>query len=124
VRVIPSPVHTENSVHISCGMLIVDLVELATVTTIVLDLGDREPLRRTVDECFHAQGVRGAKEFGFGSTRVWLVRSMRSGIFAQEGKRRGNRLAPAKRRVTDIGGVIRRPEESLPRAPVPVVPLP
>ena len=76
---------TENSVHISCGTLIVDLVELATVTTIVLDLGDREPLRRTVDECFHAQGVRGAKEFRFGSTRVWLVRSMRSGIFAQEG---------------------------------------
>ena len=40
---------TENSVHISCGTLIVDLVELATVTTIVLDLGDRELLRRTVD---------------------------------------------------------------------------
>src|ERR1700741_190664 len=82
------PVLTETSVHISCGTLIVDLVKLATVTTIVLDLGDREPLRRTVDECFHAQGVRGAQEFGFGSTRVWLVRSMRSGIFAQEGKRR------------------------------------
>jgi hypothetical protein len=36
----------------------------------------------------------------------------------------GNRLAPAKRRVADIGGVIPRPVESLPRAPVPVVPLP
>jgi hypothetical protein len=67
-------VHTENSVHISCGTLIVDLVELATVATIVLDLGDREPLRRTVDECLYGQGVRGAQEFGFGSTEFgWLA---------------------------------------------------
>jgi hypothetical protein len=42
----------------------------------------------------------------------------------QEGKRRCNRLAPAKRRLADIGGVIPRPEESLPPAPVPAVPLP
>ena len=40
------------------------------------------------------------------------------------GKCRGNRLAPAKRRVARIGGVAPRPEESLPRSPVPVVPLP
>jgi hypothetical protein len=39
----------------------------------------------------------------------------------QEGKHRCNWLAPAKRRVADIGGVIRR---SLPRATVPAVPLP
>src|SRR5882757_8541554 len=45
-------------------------------------------------------------------------------MFAQEDNRRGNRLAPAKRHVADIGGVIPRPEESLPRTPVPAVPLP
>ena len=33
-------------------------------------------------------------------------------------------LAPAKLRVADIDGVIPRPVESLPRAPVPVVPPP
>jgi hypothetical protein len=42
----------------------------------------------------------------------------------QEGKHRCNWLAPAKRRVADIGGVIPRPAQSLPRAPVPAVPLP
>src|SRR5271169_732850 len=53
-----------------------------------------------------------------------IGRSRRSGISAQEGKRRCNRLVPAKRRVAGIGGVIPRPVESLPRAPVPAVPLP
>jgi hypothetical protein len=33
-------------------------------------------------------------------------------------------LAPAKRPIAGIGGAIPRPEEALPRAPVPVVPLP
>ncbi len=33
-----------------------------------------------------------------------------------------NRLVPAKRRVSGIGGVIPRPEESLPRALAPAVP--
>src|SRR6267154_2604330 len=33
-----------------------------------------------------------------------------------------NRLAPGKRRVAGIGGVIPRPEESTPRAPAPAVP--
>jgi len=47
-----------------------------------------------------------------------------TGISAQEGKHRGNRFAPVKQRVADIGGVIPRPEESLPRTPVPAVPLP
>jgi hypothetical protein len=42
----------------------------------------------------------------------------------QEGKRRCNWLAPARRRVAGIGGVIPRLEELLPRAPVPAVPLP
>jgi hypothetical protein len=42
----------------------------------------------------------------------------------QEGKHRCNWLAPAKRRVADIGGVIPRPAQSLPRAPVPSVRLP
>ena len=64
------------------------------------------------------------KESGFDQQKVCSARSRRSGISTQGGKRRGNRLAPAKRRVADIGGVIPRPVESLPRAPVPVVPLP
>jgi hypothetical protein len=42
----------------------------------------------------------------------------------QEGKRRCNRLVPAKQRSAGIDGVIPRPVESLPRAPVPAVPLP
>jgi hypothetical protein len=79
----------ENSVRISnqhpCGTLIADLVDkLATVPTIALDLEDREPLRRTVYEYFRVQGVRVAKESGFGSTRVWLARSRKSGISAPE----------------------------------------
>jgi len=72
-----------------------------------------------------SKGVRVAKESGFDQQKVCSARSRRSGISTQEGKRRGNRLAPTKRRVADIGGVIPRPVESLPRAaPVPVVPLP
>jgi hypothetical protein len=39
----------------------------------------------------------------------------------QEGKHRCNWFAPAKRRVADIGGVIPRPAQALPRAPVPAV---
>jgi hypothetical protein len=35
-----------------------------------------------------------------------------------------NPVAPAKRRVSGIGGVIPRPEELLPRAPAPAVPPP
>jgi hypothetical protein len=46
------------------------------------------------------------------------------GLPLQEGKHRCNWLAPAERRVADIGGVIPRPARSLPRAPVPAVPLP
>jgi hypothetical protein len=62
---------TENSLPISCGTLIADLVdELATVPKIALDLGDGEPLRRTVDEYFQVQGVHVAKASGFGSTGV------------------------------------------------------
>src|ERR1700739_3520373 len=91
----PPPVLTENSVHISCGTLIVDLVKLATVTTIVLDLGDREPLRRTVDECFHAQGVRGAQEFGFGSTEFGRLDQREAALSATGRQRRCNWLAPA-----------------------------
>src|SRR6516162_1935247 len=60
----------------------------------------------------------------FWLAKVWSRRSRGRGISAQEGNRRGNRLAPAMRRVADIGGVIPRPEESLPRTPVPAVPLP
>jgi hypothetical protein len=68
----------------SCVTLIADLVdELATVPTIALDLEDWEPLRRTVDAYFQVQGVRVAKESGFGSANVWSGRSTGSGISAQ-----------------------------------------
>jgi hypothetical protein len=52
----------------------------------------------------------------FPLAKVWSRRSRRSSISVQ-----GNRLAPARRRVADIDGVIPRPEESLPRTPVPAV---
>lgn len=58
--------------------------------------------------------------------KVWSSKLKRSGISVfslKERNRRGSRLAPAKRRVAGIGGVVPRPEESLPRDPVPVVPL-
>ena len=70
--------------------------------------------------------VRVAEESGFGSHKVWSSKLKRSGmsVFSlKEPNRRGSRLAPAKRRVAGIGGVVPRPEESLPRDPVPVVPL-
>jgi hypothetical protein len=76
------------------------------------------------DEYLQVQGIRLVKEPSFASARVGRGRSRRSGISAQEGKRRCNRLVPAKRRAAGIGGVIPRPEESLPRTPVPAVPLP
>jgi hypothetical protein len=66
-----------------CGTLIADLVdELATMPTIVTDLEDWEPLPHTVDEYFQVQGVRSAKESGYGSAKVWSARSRRNGIFA------------------------------------------
>ena len=60
----------------------------------------------------------------FWLAKVWSRRSRGRGISAQEGNRRGNRLAPAMRRVADIGGVIPRPEESLPRTTVPEIHCP
>ncbi len=99
------------------GTLIADLVdELATVPTIAPDLEDSGRLRRTVDEYIQVQGVRVAKGSSVGLARVWSARST--------DQRQCNWLAPAKRRVAGIGGVIPRPEESLPRAPVLAVPLP
>jgi hypothetical protein len=50
--------------------------------------------------------------------------SLQDGVRVALTKHRCNWLAPAKRRVADIGGVIPRPEESLPRATVPAFPLP
>ncbi len=89
------------------GTLIADLIdELATLLTVALGgLAVSASPRR---EYLQVQGVRFAK-----------------GAFPfQKGKRRCNRLAPAKQRSAGIGGVIPRPVESLPRAPVPAVPLP
>src|SRR5215831_10843779 len=64
------------------------------------------------------------KEFCFDQQKCGRVNQGEAAFPFQEGKRRCNRLAPAKRRVADIGGVIPRPVESVPRAPVPAVPLP
>jgi hypothetical protein len=69
-----------------CGTLIADLVdELATVPTIVTE--DWEPLPHTVDEFFQVQGVRGAKESGYGSAKVWSARSKEKPSSLKEGKR-------------------------------------
>src|SRR5205814_9826030 len=57
-----------------------------------------------------------SSDLSVGLARVWSARST--------DQRQCNWLAPAKRRVAGIGGVIPRPEESLPRAPVLAVPLP
>jgi hypothetical protein len=85
---------------------------------------DWQSLPRPVVECIQVQRVRVAKEFGFDQQEFGRADQRRSGISSQEGKRRRKGLVPAKRRVAGIGGVIPRPEESLPRAPVPEVPLP
>jgi hypothetical protein len=47
----------------------------------------------------------------------WISKSV-----VKESRRGRTRLLPPKRRVSGIGGVIPRPEESLPRAPAPAVP--
>ena len=72
---------------------------------------DWQCLPRSVDECIEVQRVRVAKESPFGSAKVW---SRKADV--------DERVTPAKRRVAGIGGVIPRPEESLPRAPAPAVP--
>ena len=71
-----------------------------------------------------AQGVLVANECGFDQQKFGRVDQGEAAFPFQEGKRRCNRLAPAKQRSAGIGGVIPRPVESLPRAPVPAVPLP
>jgi hypothetical protein len=108
----------------TCGTLIADLVDALSLLASTSQSKDWKSLPRPVVECIKVLGVCVAKESGFDQQKFCSARSRRSGISTQEGKRRGNRLAPAKRRVADIGGVIPRPVESLPRAPVPVVPLP
>jgi hypothetical protein len=121
------PVHTENSVRINqhpCGTLIADLVDALSLLASTSESKDLQPLPRPVVDCIQVQGVRVAKESGYGSTRVCRVDQGEAAFPLQEGKHRCNWLAPAMRRVADIGGVIPRPVESLPRAPVPAVPLP
>jgi hypothetical protein len=102
------PVHTENSVRINqhtCGTLIADLVDALSLLASTSQSKDWKSLPRPVVECIKVLGVRVAKETGFDQQKFCSARSRRSGISTQEGKRRGNRLAPAKLRVADIGGV-------------------
>ena len=70
------------------------------------------------------QGVLVANEPGFDQQKFGRVDQGEAAFPFQESKRRCNWLAPAKQRSADIGGVIPRPVESLPRDPVPAVPLP
>jgi hypothetical protein len=79
---------------------------------------------RTVDEYFQVQGVRVAKNPVLDPQEFARLDQGKATVLFQEGKRRWNWLAPAKRRVGGIGGVIPRLEGWLPRAPVPAVPLP
>ena len=101
--------HTENSVRINqhtCGTLIADIVDALSLLASTSQSEDWKSLPRPVVECIKVLGVRVAKESGFDQQKSCSARSRRSGISTQEGKRRGNRLAEAKRRVADIGGVI------------------
>jgi hypothetical protein len=82
---------------------------------------DWQSLPRPGVECIEVLRVLVAKECGFGSTTVWSGDHGEAPFPLQEGKHRCNWLGPAKRRVADIGDVIRRPAQSLPRAPVPAV---
>src|SRR5271166_2134713 len=85
---------------------------------------DWQSLPRPVVECIQVLGVRVAKESVFDQLKFGRVDLGEAAFLLRKGNRRCNQLAPAKRPVAGIGGVIPRPEESLPRAPVPVVPLP
>src|SRR5580700_4664049 len=78
-------VPTENSVRINqhpCGTLIADLVDALSLLASTSESKDWQSLPRPIVECPQVQGVRVAKECGFGSTRVWSCRSRRSGISA------------------------------------------
>ena len=68
--------------------------------------------------------VRVAKESVFDQLKFGRVDQGEAAFLLRKAKCRCNRLAPAKRPVAGIDGVIPQPEESLPRAPVPAVPLP
>jgi len=120
-------VPTENSVRINqhpCGTLISDLVDALSLVASTSESKDWQSLPRTVVECIQVQGVRVAKECVLDQQEFGRVDHGEAPFPLQEGKRRCNWLAPAKRRVADIGDAIRRPAQSLPLAPVPAVPLP
>jgi hypothetical protein len=66
-------VPTKNSVRINqhpCGTLIADLVDALSLLTSTSEPKDWQSLPRPVVESIQAQGIRVAKESGFGSTRV------------------------------------------------------
>jgi hypothetical protein len=90
-----SPVPTENSVRINqypCGTLIADLVDALSLLASTSESKDWQSLPRPVVECIQVQGVRVAKESGYGSTRVWSGRSRTSGISAP-GRQTSTQLA-------------------------------
>jgi hypothetical protein len=85
---------------------------------------DWQSLPRPVVECMQVLRVRVAKESVFDQLKFGRVDQGEAAFLLRKAKCRCNRLAPAKRPVAGIDGVIPQPEESLPRAPVPAVPLP
>ena len=85
---------------------------------------DWQSLPRPVVQCMQVLRVRVAKESVFDQLRFGRVDQGEAAFLLRKAKCRCNRLAPAKRPVAGIDGVIPQPEECLPRAPVPAVPLP
>jgi len=100
-----------------CGTLITDLFEAAPRSRRTWSL-----LPCPVDECILAQGVRVAKQSGFGSAYFGGIDQGEAAFPLEEGKRRRRRLAPAKRRVAGIGGGVPPPAESKGRGLVPAAP--
>src|SRR2546429_8321401 len=74
-----------------CGTLITDLFEAAPRSRRTWSL-----LPCPVDECILAQGVRVAKQSGFGSAYFGGIDQGEAAFPLEEGKRRRRRLAPAK----------------------------
>ena len=75
---------------------------------------DWQSLPRPVVECMQVLRVRVAKESVFDQLKFGRVDQGEAAFLLRKAKCRCNRLAPAKRPVAGIDGVIPQPEESLP----------
>ena len=100
---------TENSVHISTSILVarrsqISSMDISFLLAKPIEVKDWQSLPSPGHRMLSSARSSAAKESGFGSA---------------DQKKRHFRSRKAKRRVAGIGGVIPRPAESLPRAPVP-----